>query len=122
MKRATSAIDRAARNILTCKYKYSNAFKSFCAKSQASLGTNATRNRHLRLCEPGLDATFEQRLKRTNNDYNQYDISMCAGSVGINVQTPSPLFLDLLGFKFYGRIAERPFNNNNNKRTMYIVD
>lgn len=43
---------------LTCKYKYSNAFKSFWAKSQASLGTNATRNKHLRLWDPGLDATL----------------------------------------------------------------
>lgn len=38
-----------AGTTVTCKYKYSNAFRSFWARSQASLGTNATRNRHLKL-------------------------------------------------------------------------
>lgn len=72
---------------LTCKYKYSNAFKSFWAKSQASLGTNATRNKHLRLCEPGLDATFWHEiidifnLKYVNNIIETLTLAkVCSGS------------------------------------------
>jgi len=42
--------------LLTCIYRYSNATKSLCARSHASLGTNATLKRHRKLCEPGLAA------------------------------------------------------------------